>query len=121
MQEQNKDFREFRKQETEEAKKFWSRVSSLDFPELFNEKPEETKIEEPEEIHMMEAKDGLMCANCNHEERFHNNGNGVAHRCTKLGEHIYINKSTEACRCEDFKLKDFQNVVFDKKGNKRIV
>jgi hypothetical protein len=120
MQEQSKDFNDFRKQEIKEAKKFWDKILSLDFPELFGKEPEETKIEEPEEIHMVEAKSGMLCANCDHEEYYHKNDSGVARRCIRFGEHIYVNKSTNACRCEDFKLKDLQNVVFDKNGNKHI-
>jgi len=142
MQEQNKDFREFRKQETKEAKKFWSRVSSLDFPELFNEKPKETKIKEPKEIHAIEAKSGFLCADCGHEESLHEkpkiftvyvrgkldmenergeltwNTKEIIVNCLKYG--IIYMQSENVCKCKGYRLKDLQNVVFDKNGNKRI-
>ena len=136
MQEQNKDFNTFRKQEIKEAKKFWDRVLSLDFPELFNREPEETKIEEPEEIHMIEAKSGLLCAECGHEELHHGKPKTVTRyirneegeltsetekiivNCLKYGT-IYM-QSENICKCEGYRLKDLLNVVFDKNGNKRI-
>ena len=120
MQEQSKDFNDFRKQEIKEAKFFWDKILSLDFPDLFDKEPKETKIKGHEEIHMVEAKSGLLCANCDHEEYYHKDDSGVTRRCTRFGENIYVNKSTDACRCEDYKLKDLQNVVFDKNGNKHI-
>ena len=136
MQEQSKDFKDFRKQEIREAKKFWDKVLSLDFPELFNEKPEETKIKEPEEIHMIEAKSGLLCADCGHEELHHGEPKRVTRylrneegeitwktkeiivNCLKYGT-IYM-QSENICECKGYRLKDLQNVVFDKNGNKHI-
>jgi len=136
MQEQSKDFNNFRKQEIKEAKKFWDKILSLDFPELFNEKPEETKIEEPEEIHMIEAKSGLLCADCGHEEIHHGEPKTVtrylrdeAREITWKTEKIIVNclkygtiymQSENICKCKGYRLKDLQNVVFDKNGNKSI-
>ena len=135
MQERS-DFREFRKQEIKEAKKFWDRILSLDFPELFNKELEETKIKEPKEIHAIEAKSGLLCADCGHEELHHMKPKTVtrylrdeAREITWKTEKIIVNclkygtiymQSENICKCEGYRLKDLQNVVFDKNGNKSI-
>jgi len=135
MQERS-DFREFRKQEIKEAKKFWDRILSLDFPELFNKEPEETKIKEPKEIHAIEAKSGLLCADCGHEELHHNEPKTVtrylrdeAREITWKTEKIIVNclkygtiymQSENICKCKGYRLKNLQNVVFDKDGKKRI-
>ena len=135
MQERS-DFREFRKQEIKEAKKFWDRILSLDFPELFNKEPEETKIEEPKEIHAIEAKSGLSCADCGHEESLHGEPKTITVylrddegrlnmdtkrmivNCLKYGT-VYM-QSENVCKCKGYRLKNLQNVVFDKNGKKRI-
>ena len=135
MREQNKDFNEFRKQEIREAKKFWDKILSLDFPELFSSKEEEVEINEPKEIHAIEAKSGLMCADCGHEESLHTKSKSVNMYLRKKGEltmetkRIVVNclkygtiymQSENVCKCRGYRLKNLQNVVFDKNGNKRI-
>ena len=136
MQEQSKDFNNFRKQEIKEAKIFWDKVLSLDFPELFSSKEEEVEINEPEEIHAIEAKSGLMCADCGHEEALHGKPKTITvylrddkGKLTMEEKHMIVNclkygtiymQSENVCKCKGYRLKNLQNVVFDKNGNKRI-